>query len=86
MSRLDKIRAYKANQEILKNNAKAEKEIRTQELIKSIQALKPRIDELLQTANVCAENGIELNAYRKSYYRKYQDRENGTFVTNGITH
>ena len=86
MSRLDAIRAYKKNQDILKANAEIEKENKINELVKHVQALKPRIDELLETANVCHENDIELNTYGKSFSRDLDSYENGTFIANGVSH
>lgn len=60
MSRIDNIKKY-AEQEL--NNAKniAIQEQHTREtLIAQIQALKPRIAELIETAQACVENGISL--------------------------
>lgn len=60
MSRIDNIKKY-AEQEL--NNAKniAIQEQHTREtLIAQIQALKPRIAELIETAQACVENGIYL--------------------------
>ena len=86
MGRLDKIKAFKVGRDKARMAAEIENENRTNALIKQIQVLKPRIDELLETANVCAENGIDLDVYRSSYFQSVDSRENGTFVTNGVSH
>lgn len=85
-SRLESIRAYKTNKDALRQAAELQKQDRTKTLICCIQALKPRIQELLATANACLEGGIEINTYGRRHYPDYDSYEKGTFVTNGISH
>lgn len=85
-SRLDKINAYKGNEEFLKATAEQKVQDETEVLVAKIRALKPRIYELLDTANACMQNGIEINKYGGSFYRDYDSYEKGTFVTNSISH
>ena len=84
--RLDRLKAYRENEVALAHTAEQKKLDKTNELIGKIQALKPRIDELLVTANACLEAGVEINAYSRSVYRDLDKYEAGTFVTNGISH
>ena len=86
MSRIDDIKAYKQNEELLQADHESKIQPHTKKLINDIQALKPRIDELLETANACLENGIEINAYGSSFYHDMDSYEKGTFVTNSISH
>ena len=85
MSRIDDIKKYKQRCEIEKINKEMAKRKEIEIYIEQIQALKPRIEELISVANACLENGIEINkAHRNdSYYDKW---EYGTFCTNCISH
>ena len=85
MSRIDDIKKYKQRCEIEKINKEMVKRKEIEIYIEQIQALKPRIEELISVANACLENGIEINkTYRNdSYYDKW---EYGTFCTNCISH
>lgn len=87
-SRLDKINAFKGNEAFLKATAEQKVQDETNGLVARIQALKPRIDELIKIGNACLENGIELNSYHNSgwFNRSNDCYERGTFVTNGISH
>lgn len=86
MSRIDEIKAYAQRRD--ENEAKkvvAENEKKAQ-LEEQIRSLEPRIKELVETANACLTNGIEINAYGSRFDHYYDNRERGTFVTNGISH
>ena len=86
VNKLDKINSYKSNEKLLQDAKEQKIEAEVQELCARIRALKPRIDELLETGNACLENGIEVNAYGNSFYRDWDKYEKGTFVTNSISH
>lgn len=86
MSRIDEIKAYaqrRDENELKKTVAANEKRVQLEEQIRS---LEPRIKELVETANACLTNGIEINAYGSRFDHYYDSRERGTFVTNGISH
>ena len=85
-SRIAAIRKHHDAQ-VADNNAKrlAEEE-KKGKLVECIKSLKPRIDNLILVANECIRNGLEIDAYGKTLSRYKDTRENGTFVTNGITH
>lgn len=86
MSRIDEIKAYAQRRD--ENEAKkvvAENEKRTQ-LKEQILSLAPRIKELIETANACLTNGIEIAAYDKGFDRDLDKRAKGTFTTNSISH
>ncbi len=87
-NRLVKINGYKRNSELLKATAEQKVQDEADSLVEQIQALKPRIDELIATGNACLENGIELDAYHnKGWFNRSDDSyERGTFVTNSISH
>lgn len=87
-SRLDKINAYRGNEEFLKNTAEQKIQDETEVLVAKIRALKPRIDELIEVGNACLANGIELDAYHHNRWFNRSDDcyERGTFVTNSISH
>ena len=86
MNRLERIKAYKENKD-KENDYNISKEMEEYyKLMAYITSLRPRIAELIETANACLENGIEINKYRcthSDYDNKY---ERGTFVSNAITH
>lgn len=88
VNRLDRINAYKGNEEFLKATAEQKVQDETIALVAQIRALKPRIDELLEVGNACLENGIELDAYHhnRGFNRSEDCYERGTFVTNSISH
>lgn len=78
--RLNGIRAYKQNTDIIrKTNAQKELNQR-KELINKIQALKPRIEELINVANACLESNIIIYNDTQSGYDKHN------FVANAFTH
>ena len=86
-SRIDSIKAYKVQVEQEKIEAHNRELAEREELIIKIKELQPRIVELIETANACIENDIEINKYHKSgCYSSDDSWERGTFVTNGISH
>lgn len=85
-SRLDKINGYSENTHTLKLADDVRRMFKEDALIAQIRKLRPRIDELLDTANACLENGIEVDAYGKKFSRYLDTYDNGTFVTNSISH
>lgn len=86
MSRIDEIKAYAQRRD--ENEAKkVEKENEQKAMLEEqVRSLAPRIKELIETANACTINGIEIDAYGKRFDSYYDKREYGTFTTNGITH
>ncbi len=87
-TRLEKIGAYKGNAKLLADAAEQKRLDEARGLVRQIQALKPRIDELLAVGNACLESGIEINKYGNTPWggREYDEYERGTFVTNSISH
>ena len=86
MSRIERIYKYRETEEEKAAQKAKEQENLGKELIKKVKGYEPRIKELIETANACIENGIEINAYGNSL-DSYEDKyEKGTFVTNSITH
>lgn len=85
MNRIENIKAYKARQDEKKQNAIDEKEIKVHAMTERVKALQPRIKELIETANACLENGIEINACEKKgiYFCSY---ESGSFMANDAFH
>lgn len=84
--RITKIKQYKIKQDTKAEAAEMTKLCENEALQARVRGLRPRIAELLETANACAENGIEIDAYGKSFDRSRDSYEKGTFVTNSITH
>ena len=60
MSRIDNIKKYAEQQKINAENKEIQEQQTRETLIAQIQALKPRIVELIETAQACVENGIYL--------------------------
>lgn len=86
MNRIDRITSYSARQKEAERNEKDKLLMRADELANQICQLKPRIDELIATANACISNQIEINQYNRSGVRSEDCYERGTFVTNSISH
>ena len=86
MSRIDNIKAYKERTEEEKIKMEKDKADKKSALVDKVKALQPRIKELIDTANACLENGIEINKSHKEFGQYYDKWEHGTFCTNGITH
>ena len=86
MNRLDKIKMYKEDKDKKALDKVVEENKVYYDLMGKITELYSRIDELIETANACIENGIEIDKYRKNH-SSYDDKYTcGTFVSNGITH
>ncbi len=83
VNRLDRINAYKSNEAFLKATAEQKLQFETQDLIEQIQALKPRIDELIVTGNACKENGIEMTGQAFGGHEGYDTHQ---FYTNCWSH
>ena len=86
MNRVDKIKAYKTQQEERAIQENIQKENTQQVLMQKVCALQPRIAELIETANACLANGIEIDRYGKRFDHYYDRYEHGSFFTNGISH
>lgn len=86
MSRIDNIRQYALQRDEAERIRQEEMLQRKQEYIEQIKALGPRIKELLKIANVCLENGVEINRQGKSHVQYSEEWNNATFCTNCITH
>ena len=85
-SRLELLKAYKANERLLMDPNQRERLEEVDSLVEQIRALRPRIADLLAVANACLENGIELNMaqLRRGFPvgRRLDSYEEGTFVSN----
>lgn len=87
MSGLDDIKRYKEKCDEENVNKEMEKREMIDKHIAYIKTLKPRIAELINVANACLENGIEINAEHNHGHSHWLDKwEHGTFCTNCITH
>lgn len=86
MNRVEKIKAYKTQQDEKAVQENIQKENTQQVLMQKVCALQPRIAELIETANACLANGIEIDRYGKKLDNYYDRHEHGSFFTNGITH
>jgi hypothetical protein len=86
MSRIDDIKNYKVKCETENKNKEIARQNEINSYIEQIKALKPRIEELILTANACLENGIEINTTQKEFCSFLDTWECGTFCTNCITH
>jgi len=88
MDRIERIKAYNAAKKNAESNEKEAQRCDWVKLQEDISKLKPRIEELIKTANACLENGIEItNTYLDLNYNRVKDTyAYGCFVTNSITH
>lgn len=86
MNRIEKIQNYKVVKDENERIAKENQDREVCELTEEVRALRPRIQRLIETANACTRNDIEIDAYSKDLNRSYDSHERGTFTTNGITH
>ncbi len=87
MDRIERIKSYST---IIKKEeteqTKAKLNLKS-ELISNIQALQPRIEKIIYTANVCYDNGIDVENSGSSIYCDYDGGyEKGQFLTEGIYH
>lgn len=86
MNRIEKIHAYKKRMDEAANKRVEGEALESKYLKLRIRNLRPRITELIATANACFENGIDIDTYGDRYDRWFDTYENGTFVTNSISH
>ena len=70
MSRIDEIKAFAMRKEEEQNAKEIALSEKIEDYKSQIRALKPRIDELIETANVCLANGIKLH----NQYWEYKDK------------
>lgn len=81
MDRMARIAAYGARRSENSEQGEEAKKKQYQELVGAISRLRPRITELIKTANACLDNGIRVcGTYVTDTY------EMGNFVTNSVTH
>lgn len=73
MSRIDNIKKYNEQQKINAENLAIQEQQTRETLIAQVKALKPRIAELIETANACFENNIPIgwDGVKKSEYGKW---------------
>jgi len=81
--RLDALRNYKENEELLTRAAEEQKQIKVNSLISEIKALKPRIDDLIATGNACVQNNIPLRGQGFGMVESYDTHQ---FFTNSWSH
>jgi len=81
--RLSALRTYKDNDEMLKRAEEEAKQNKANALIAQIQALKPRIDELIATGNACLESNIPLTGQAWGAVENYGTNQ---FFTNSWSH
>lgn len=82
-SRLDSLREYKTNEETLQRAAEKKLQDKTEDLISRIQALAPRINELIATGNACLQNNIPLTGQAFGCREDYDTHQ---FFTNSWSH
>lgn len=87
MDRIQAIKEYKVRTE-QKEKEKVETEnAKREKLASKIRSLGDRIEKLIDTANACLENGIEINATLNNGHCLGDDKwERGTFCTNCWSH
>lgn len=73
MSRIDNIKKYKEQQEINAENKAIQEQQTRETYIAQIRGLKPRIAELIETANACFENDLRIGweGNAKTLYGKW---------------
>lgn len=87
MDRIEKIQQHKEAVKKQKEMKDMVKEATLKDRVAKIKNLKPRIDKLIELANACLENDIDINKCCSSgWCRGYDNYQDGTFVTNGISH
>ena len=84
--RLEKIKAYKTSKDRKELESMLTEVKEYHKLMGKIADLQPRIHKLIETANTCLENDIELNMCRKKDHWMFDEYKMGTFVSNSITH
>lgn len=86
MSRIDNIKQYAMARDEAQRAAEQKLQERKNNYIEQIKAFGPRIKELIEVANACLENGVEINYQGKSDSPYHDEWNNATFCTNCITH
>lgn len=87
MDRIERIKNYSTiTKKELEKKKQAQEKLKN-ELISNIQALQPRIEKIIYTANTCYDNGIDVENCGSNIYRNYDGGyEKGQFLTEGIYH
>ena len=86
MNRIEKIKKYREKKDAENLALEKSKQAEAEALEARIRGLKPRIEELIATANACRENGIDINKYGKTFNIKDDKYLSGTFITNAVSH
>lgn len=63
MDRIERIKKYKERRLIEREEEHVRNIDKQKELMARVLELEPRINELIQTANACVENGIGISSY-----------------------
>lgn len=82
-NRLDALHTFKDNEVILKRAAEEQTQNKINSLISQIQALKPRIDELIATGNACLQSNIPMTG---SAFGMREGYDTNQFFTNSWSH
>ena len=86
MSRIDDIINYAIQRDEKERIREEKAQQRKQGYIDQIKAFGPRIKELIEVANACLENGVEINYQGKSDSQYHDEWNHATFCTNCSTH
>lgn len=86
MGRIDDIKQYALKRDEAERIKQDKLFQRRQGYIEQIKAFGPRIKELIEVANACLENDVEINRLGESHSQYSYEWNNATFCTNGITH
>ncbi len=86
MSRIDNIKQYALERDEAERIRQEKIFQRKQGYIEQIKAFGPRIKELIEVANACLENGVEINWQGKSDSQYHDEWNHATFCTNCSTH
>ena len=86
MSRIENIKRYAMERDESERIRIVKEQQRKQGLIAQIKDLGPRVKELIEVANACLENGVEINKQGKTDSPYHDEWNNATFCTNCITH
>jgi len=82
--RLDALRNFKDNDDLIKQAEADKKQAQINTLISRIQALEPRIRELITTGNACLKSNIPLTG--KASFGMREDYDTNQFFTNSWSH
>lgn len=86
MSRIENIKQYAIERDAAKRIQEEQRQQRKQGYVDQIKAFGPRIKELIEVANACIENDVEINYQGKSDSQYHDEWNNATFCTNCSTH